>query len=732
MFKFLSFLLASTALVPYSYAVETKTWIQNEQVDFEKGTVKNLSVRSDGRLTLAPSFREVFDSAVPYLWALAEDSKGTLYTGGGGPSASTAKLFAIDANGKSRTLAELPGMEIHAIAVDRKDQVYAATAPDAKVYRITAAGKPELFYDPKAKYIWGMAFNSTGDLFIATGDAGEVHRVTPEGNGSVFFRTEETHARSLAIDAHDNVIVGTEPGGLILRISPAGEGFVLYQAGKREVTVVAVGRDGAIYAAAVGSRTSNGGSSAVQLSVPPIPVTPLPGGGQRKETGSTAPAPITTASPASLSGGSEVYRIDPDNFPRKIWSQAQDIVYAISFDSHDKPVLGTGNKGNIYRVENENTSALLINALPTQITGFSRGPKGRLYAVTGNIGKVYQLGPDIEKQGTFESEPLDVGYFSYWGRLSYKLESPGGTVAFETRSGNLDRPQKNWSAWVPLDRTGRVSSPSARFLQYRATLAGSATSGSPELSEVQIAYMGKNVAPVIDEFEITPANYKFPAPSSSTLSSSQSITLPALGARKRTPSLSIDSLSSSSSQSLQYAKGSSGARWATSDANGDELVYRVEIRGAHESEWKLLKDKVKEKYLTWDSTAYPDGEYRLKLIASDAPSNPPEQALKTEIVSDAFLIDNTPPLVIGLTGTRAGQKITARWKARDSLSVVDKAEYSLNGSDWTVVQPTTRLSDAPELDYVLTIDAPAKGEQTFAVRVSDEYDNQSVEKVVIK
>jgi hypothetical protein len=60
--KFWPFLLACTALLPYSYAVETKTWIQNEQSDFEKGTIKNLSVRSDGRLTLAPSFRR---SSIP-------------------------------------------------------------------------------------------------------------------------------------------------------------------------------------------------------------------------------------------------------------------------------------------------------------------------------------------------------------------------------------------------------------------------------------------------------------------------------------------------------------------------------------------------------------------------------------------------------------------------------------------------------------------------------------------
>src|SRR5437868_15358504 len=114
-----------------------------------------------------------------------------------------------------------------------------------------------------------MAFSSKGDLFVATGEQGEIHRVTPAGSGSVFFKTEETHARSLAIDAQDNLIVGTEPGGLILRVSPAAQGFVLYQAPKREITAVAIAKNGAIYAAGVGNKT-------VSTSPPALPAQPAP------------------------------------------------------------------------------------------------------------------------------------------------------------------------------------------------------------------------------------------------------------------------------------------------------------------------------------------------------------------------------------------------------------------------------------------------------------------------
>src|SRR5450631_3431112 len=154
-------------------AGQTRTWTQGEAADFEKGILKNVSLRSDGRLALAPVSREVFDTSSSYLWALAQDSKGNLYAGGG----TSAKLYRIPPDGKGKLLADLDALEIHAIAVDSKDRVYAATSPDGKIYRITGNGKPEVFYDPKQKYIWGMAFDSKGDLFVGTGDQGEIHRV---------------------------------------------------------------------------------------------------------------------------------------------------------------------------------------------------------------------------------------------------------------------------------------------------------------------------------------------------------------------------------------------------------------------------------------------------------------------------------------------------------------------------------------------------------------------------
>jgi sugar lactone lactonase YvrE len=732
MIKHLPLLLVAAGTL---VAGQTHTWTQGDFSDFEKGVIKNLSLRSDGLLTLAPRSTELFDSGSAYLWAMAHDSKGNLYAGGG----TTAKLYRIGTDGKSKTVADLGAVEIHALAVDSKDRVYIATSPDGKVYRMAPNAKPEVFYDPKAKYIWGMVFNSHGDLFIATGDQGEIHRVTPDGKGAVFFKTDETHVRSMAIDAHDNLIVGTDPGGLVLRVSPSGDGFVLYQMSKREVTAVAVARDGAIYASAVGSKAQAPAPAAGPApSVQPVAVAVnAPGGAAPAQAGPPAarptPAPAAAPGGTAVSGGSEVYRIEPNGDPRRVWTHAQDVVYTIAFDHEGRVLLGSGNKGNIYRIESPTLYTLLLSMSAAQITAFQPGADGRLYAATGNVGKIYEVGPGLAAQGTVESDVFDAGMYTQWGRLSYEAKLNGGGISVESRTGNLDQPQKNWSAWsapITTPHGGRVTSPPARFIQWRATLSAGSGGSSPELESVSVAYLPKNIEPRIDEIEITPANYRFPASSTALPTGpAQSLTLAPLGRRTSAPAFSMDT--GGSSPSMSYAKGYIGARWLASDPNGDPLVFTVEIRGVNETEWKPLKDKIAEKYFSFDTTAFPDGEYRLRVTASDAPGNPPAEALTARAESEPFLIDNTPPKITGLTATRNGGKLQVKWHAADALNNIAKAEYSVDGGDWTVVSPVTRLSDSPALDYDLTIPAPP-GEHVIAVRVFDDYDNVATDKVVVK
>jgi hypothetical protein len=742
-------LVSSLTFTATAFAVDTQVWQQNELNEFARGTIKNLSVRTDGRLTLAPAFRQLADLATPYLWSVVEDSRGTLYCAGGAPTGATAKIFSVTRQGKSRAFAELNGLEIHALAIDREDRIYAATSPDSKIYRIGRDGKPELFFDTKAKYVWSLAFDRSNNLYAATGDQGLIYRVSPDGKGSEFFRTEETHARSMLIDAKGNLIVGTEPGGYILRITPQGKSFVLFQTSKREVTALAE-HDGAIYAAATGGHPAPPATLVLPSAAPTAPdtesVTRVSATQQQQQQKQPVAPPSVPAArsllggASSAAGGSELYRVDQDGFAEKLWSSPADVIYAIGFDRDSKPILGTGNRGIIYRVDSATVATQLVNAPPTQVTGFLSGHDGVLYAVTGNLGQIYALGPGYEKSGYLESEVLDVGSFAYWGKAHLTLDLHGGKADLGTRSGNVNRPQKNWSDWAQVDLApvgGQVPSPPARFLQYRLTLSAANDGQSPAVNAVQIAYLPRNIAPIVKVIEVEDANYKASATpnflerNTTASGSPTSVTLPALGAPPRNKPSGV-SIESSTGLTLQYAKGYVTARWGAADENGDSLTYRVELQGKGEKVWRLLKNKLEDTHFSFDGSAFADGQYVLRVTASDEPSNTPAEAKTASLISEPFTIDNTPPQITsGGQSEEQGQTVI-RFSAKDALSWLDKAEYSVNGGEWTLLDPVNRVSDSQRLNYELRIPRPANTpQQIVAVRVFDDNDNEAVTRFVI-
>ena len=721
------FLIAfsSLALALNLWAADTQFWEQKGYRDFDKGTLEGLALRSDGKLLLAPQFRQVCDPDLNYIWALAEDSRGNVFVGGGSPG-KVVRIGSTSAAGgevKPETVFEVKDLEIHALAVDAADNLYAATSPDPKIYKITPDGKASVFFEPEAKYVWALAFDPRGNLLVATGDKGELYRVDPKGEAKLFFSTEETHARSIAVDKSGNVIVGTDPSGLILRISPSGEGFVLYQAAKKEVTAVAIGADGSIYAAAVGNKRQR----------LPTAAAPAPRRSQVVPAPAPAPRPSRPARPP-VAGGTEVYRIFPDGEPRQLWASNHEVVYALAFDSNGKLLLGTGNQGKIFQIDSEYLYTSLLKAEATQVTAFLQTRSGALYAASSNLGRLLEISSAYEADGSFESEAFDARHFARWGRVFWQAEAPdGSSVTVFTRSGNVDNPDRNWSPWSPAYRSpGEISSsPGARFLQWKAVLTSGKGKQTPLLAAVEIAYFSKNLTPIIQHVEPTPAGYRFQTRPGAVRKPRQRLTLPPLGPqRQKTPTPAKPRVSAAAQ--LVQEKGAQGVRWAARDANNDTLIYAVYIRGRDERTWKLLKDKLTTQFHSWDSTAFPDGEYYVKVTASDAPSNSEQDALTAEREAGPFVVDNTPPQIAELKATPEGKKLRIRFRATDSLSPIQKAEYSLDGSQWRLVPPLDQLSDSLQEHYRLILGANASGEHTVAVRVYDRVENVAVEKIVLR
>jgi len=735
------------------FADGTRTWEQSKFEDLTKGSASGVAIRSSGGLELAPSFKLLYATPSTYIWAVAADESGNVYAATGSP----ARVYRIAPDGTATIIFEPQELQVQTLKVGPRGVIYAATAPDGKVYRIEPkpqekgakgrtktsekdapkdlpkdAAKPALdsswtsseYFAPGTKYIWDLVLDKAGNLYVATGDHGEIYRVTPKGEHSLFFKSDDTHIRVLALDARGNVIAGTDGSGLVYRISPAGDGFVLYSAPKKEITALALDRDGNIYAAGVGERRAG-------IATSPAPSALSLGSGPAESSGPATPGIITpTPSTSRLgafpfpggssNGGSDIYRIAADGSPSRIWTSHDDIVYTLAFDSHEKLLAGTGNRGHVFSIDGQDEFSDLLKAAASQVTGFAQAPGGGLYAASSNLGKIFFLGPGPEREGTYESDVFDAKVFSRWGRAEFR---GSGNVELLARSGNVDNPDRNWSPWQQVDFTkdSAMGVPPARYAQWKAVLH--AGNSKPALDTVTLNYLPKNVAPEIEDVSVETGMRYQPLAKSAGLSLGTDVSGSA-GGHFESPVPST------------HDRDSIGVKWSAHDDNDDQLVYSVYYRGDGETRWLLLKDNLTDKAYSFEASLLPDGGYTIKVVASDAPSHSPGEALTANKESRRFEVDTTPPRVENLTASVEDAQIHVRFRAEDGFSNIKRAEFSVDAGDWKYVEPIGQLSDAKveDYDFMAAPDAAknTESEHVVVVRVYDYYENMGAAKTLLK
>ena len=118
----------------------------------------------------------------------------------------------------------------------------------------------------------------------------------------------------------------------------------------------------------------------------------------------------------------------------------------------------------------------------------------------------------------------------------------------------------------------------------------------------------------------------------------------------------------------------------------------------------------------------PNGTYFVKIVASDAPSNPLGTALAGELDSAAFEIDNTPPaIIVGSVRVDRGRTIVT-FDVKDDHSPIQRVEFSQDGQRWRGVFPDRRHRRFADEHYELAIDGEL-GERGLTLRASDSMNN---------
>lgn len=707
--KYLYSVLFVFASINSAIAGDPLVWSVNSRADVIKGDARGVSIDANGTISPAPKLTEIYKTEQPYVWSSAVDAAGNVYLGSG----ADGKVFRVDSAGKGSLLSDLGELNVAGIAIGRAGEVFAATSPDGKVYRIDPSGASSVFFDPKEKYIWAIATMADGSLAVATGENGKIFKVRSAGaapDASLMFDSSETHVISLAVDKSGNLFAGTDSNGLVLRFGADGKAFAALDSSLREIHELAVGPDGSVYALALSE----------SLSAKAENTTPTPESRTVSVERPTIAPPELPKSRYDLSAAkSAVYRILPDGGSDVIWTSPSVGAFAIyAHQTGNGVLIGTNDRGRIFSVTNGGNETLVLQSDEGQISTIKSDGKA-LFATSSNQGKLFRFGADTNLEGAYESAVLDARSTASWGRIWWR--SAGG-VTIQTRSGNTDRPDETWSAWSAAlsdPKGAQIASPKAKYFQWRASFKGAGS-----LSEVNVSFLGRNIAPEVTSIQILATNVG--------LASNPPMQLdPNIERSGMDPVLFGIQVVPMPPRRV-YQRGARALQWTAEDRNGDRVVYDVYFREAGESNFRLLKRNSEENWITIDGQSVADGRYVVRIVAKDSPSNPGGQELSGERISEPFDIDGTAP-VVSAVGAPAvsGDKIRAVFEATDASSYIVRAEYSVNGSDWVTVFAEDGIADGPKERFVVDIPAAA-GETSITIRVFDANGNSGTARGVAR
>lgn len=778
-------------LAPSALAVSTSHWTQDGEADFKAGTMHNVVVTNLGDVKLSRELKTLLDEdpKVSMVTALAQGKDGTIYAG----TAPQGVLLQMSGDKIEPPVIIDDTVSITALLAEPDGGLLVgASGARGRVLRIAKPGdKPrEIFAGKDVQYIWGLVELPDGTIYAATGPNGQLFAIHPDGKSEEIYKSDENNLTAIVSDGHDLLYLGSDPDGLVIRLNRlTKQAFVMYNADEEEITALALDADGNLYAATgeeitppqaqpsaaqtkeESGRPETGGESPLpsQPPTPPQPPEqpkPSPGqppaipqnsrtrgvlpanmqplylvtsadeppdgqpGPDQPTPPDSQPAPTIgtddsdasksdkTAAPDNSSAKSEgnaIYKIDREGFVTEIFRE--DVVIYAMLEEKGVLLIGTGADGEIYQVNPAAEETVVVAKTDAkQVTSLLRAADGRIILGLSNTGGLAAMTDGYAVTGTYTSPVLDATQVSRFGVIqTHGFLPKQTTLAVSTRGGNVKDPDaQGWTPWSPdvsAQEFLRVATPPARFLQYRFTFGTVDPAQTPVVKDVDVSYQLPHLAPVIKSIKITDA---------------QTAAAAAAAAGQPAPPAPKPDNTKSGGTGVQVIT------WDFSDLDNDNLTFSLYFRLTTSDDWILLKDKLTDPTFSWDTRTVADGRYEVKVVASDAAANPPGDGKTASRISEALVVDNTPPVIGDLRVTEGAHSVKISLRVADETSTVASMDYSVDSNDaWQALLPVDNIFDEREEVVIFTISDLAPGPHQISLRAADARGNIAYQTVTV-
>jgi len=678
---FLVMLLMMPVVNPV-FSAETQWWTSDLVSDFMSGEGEGVAIREEGVLEAVSTWHRAlnFDEAV--LSGAVEMPGGDILVLTGHP----ARLYRVH-SASATLLAELPAEQGTGLLLDSEQTVWITTMGPGLLLRFED-GKLEEKGRLGEGGFWDLV-SYQGSIILAAGPPAALFRLGERGLER-WAEIPDDFVRCLAVD-DQRLLAGSSGHGLIVTFSSKGKISLVADSPFTEISDIVVSPEGDVWAVALVGEP-------MQIKIDSAKASSK----KKKEKNESSGLSLDLDLPKvkGKTAVSELLRLTPEGALLSVHRFPKQVAGSLALSGHEV-LVGSGYDGEIWKFGTRGGARI---AVLDAIQAVVMGAEGRFLLSQGPAA----LFERSEGEHRFRSvakrfdRPVRFGH--------YRIEGSDGKVEIRFRSGagSADKPiWLEWGPWFQAD-SGKTGLEFGRVLQWEIRLA---RGGSVDV--IAVASREINLAPRFEGIMVEKPGliYLASPPMGGPVISEDHPTFEGIFTTLGTPA---EKSGIGQMGKKYWQKGYRTISWKVSDANGDPLLFNVELESEDGQRFPVGKD-LKKTQLALDVGALPDGRYRCRVRASDEKANS-GAALDSEGWSTWFAVDNTLP------------EIRMRWEGTEArIEVADvspllRVEVSEDGGKWRSLEPADGLLDSGREIFRY---APKAESGILLCRAFDTHHNQS-------